>query len=87
MFTALLPSNGRIENTAFSIVACLFIAADTCLPRRCLAMAASTRSTIPTFSSHATIYTAKVVFVLKYCDMHAVGLMGQQRKTAFLGNG
>jgi hypothetical protein len=23
----------------------------------------------------------------KYCDVHAVGLTGQQRKNAFLGNG
>jgi hypothetical protein len=47
-----LISNVLRENSASnssSIVACLLAAADTCLPRRCLVMAASTHFTIPAF--------------------------------------
>jgi hypothetical protein len=41
--------HGLLENTAFFIVASLFVAADTCLWRRCLSMAASIRYTIHGF--------------------------------------
>lgn len=37
VFTALLASNGCIENTVSSIVACLFLATDMCLQNICLA--------------------------------------------------
>jgi hypothetical protein len=40
------------------IVACVFIAAGTCLPSRCLAMNVSSSSTIPAFRSHVTVFLA-----------------------------
>jgi hypothetical protein len=49
---------GHIENTAFnssSIVACVLIAAGTCLPSRCLVTAVSSGSTIPPFSRYITL--------------------------------
>jgi hypothetical protein len=48
---------GRIENTASnnsSIVACWFVAAETCLLRHCLEKSASVRSSIPAFSRHTS---------------------------------
>jgi hypothetical protein len=48
------PSNGRMENTASSIVACLFFAMDV-FTRRCLSIATSIHSIIPAFSRHIAI--------------------------------
>jgi hypothetical protein len=50
-----LPSNCRIENTASSIVVGLFGAAETYVPRRCLAIAAFIRSIVPALSRHVTL--------------------------------
>jgi hypothetical protein len=55
VFTETFPRNGSIGNTASSTVAGLFVAADTRLPRRCLAMAVFIRCTIPAFSRHVTV--------------------------------
>jgi hypothetical protein len=52
-------STDRIENivsNSSSIVSCVTVAAETCLPHSCLAMAASIRSNILAFSRHVTIY-------------------------------
>jgi hypothetical protein len=43
----------RVNNS--SIVACIFVAAGTCLPSRCLAMNVYSGSTIPAFRRHVTI--------------------------------
>jgi hypothetical protein len=40
------------QNKNTSIVACLFVAAGTCLPRRCLVMNVYSDFTIPTFGRH-----------------------------------
>jgi hypothetical protein len=43
----------------------------------------------PKFQLCSTISIALGIFNigLKYCDMHTVGLMSQQKKNALLGNG
>jgi hypothetical protein len=51
-------STDHIENiisNSSSIVACVTVAVETCLARRCLVMPASIRSTILAFSSHVTV--------------------------------
>jgi hypothetical protein len=48
--TTPLPSNGDLENAAYSVVASVTIAAEKCLPCRYLAMTVSTRSSIPAFN-------------------------------------
>jgi hypothetical protein len=44
-----------------SIVACLFVAAGTCLPRSCLAMNVYSDFTIPAFGRHVTIASRPVL--------------------------
>jgi hypothetical protein len=56
MFNVLLPSIGHIENNALPIVASISVAAETCLPHSCLAMATYIRSIIPTFSHHVRVF-------------------------------
>jgi hypothetical protein len=51
VFTALLHNNG-----SYSIIACVFIAAGTFLPSRCLAKNIYCDYAIPTFGRHVTIY-------------------------------
>jgi hypothetical protein len=55
LFTTPLPSNGHIENTTSSIIALLFGAVDTWLPRHLLAVAGHIHSTILAFSLYVTI--------------------------------
>jgi hypothetical protein len=43
------------RNSSSSIVMCIFISAETCLPSRCLAMNIYTGSAIPAFRRHVTI--------------------------------
>jgi hypothetical protein len=43
------------------VVSCLFVAAEKCLPRRCLVMTASSFSTIPAFSRHVTTLRASII--------------------------
>jgi hypothetical protein len=47
LFTAQLPNNGDLENTSYSIVGSVSVSAETCSSCRCLAINASTRSTVP----------------------------------------
>jgi hypothetical protein len=61
MFTASLNSNG-----SDSIVACVFVAAGMCLPRRCLAMKGYFDFAIPAFERHVTVFT-NVEEVLTAC--------------------
>jgi hypothetical protein len=71
-----------IEITASSIVACLFVAAETCLLHRCLSVAAS--SVIPAFSHDVTIHWLKIFhYVAKMVPVRAVNtaLMWQYSKT------
>jgi hypothetical protein len=49
------PPFPSLELSNISIVACLFVAAGTCLPRRCLATNVYSDSTIPAFRRHVTI--------------------------------
>jgi hypothetical protein len=48
-------TNDIIKNTSSSIVARLFVEADTCLQYRCLAMASFIPSTVPAFSLHVKL--------------------------------
>jgi hypothetical protein len=48
------PTENTVSNN-FSIVACVFVAAGTCLPSRCLAMDVSYGSTIPAFRRHVIV--------------------------------
>jgi hypothetical protein len=50
VFTAQLYSKG-----SYSIVACVFVAAEMCLPSSCLAMDVSSDFTIPAFGRHVTV--------------------------------
>jgi hypothetical protein len=54
-----IASGWTQQKTAFpnnpSIVACVFVAAGTCLPRHCLAIDVHSGSTIPAFRRHARI--------------------------------
>jgi hypothetical protein len=53
-----IASAGTAQKTFFPwflLVACLFFAAEMCLPRRCLAVAASFCFSVPAFSSHVAV--------------------------------
>jgi hypothetical protein len=52
---------GTTSNVSSSLARSL-VAADTCLPRRCPAIAASIRSIIPAFSRHVTVRKIKIIF-------------------------
>jgi hypothetical protein len=56
VFTALLHSN-----SSYSIVACIFVGAGMCLPRRCLVMYVSSDFTIPDFSIWSSEYLKQFV--------------------------
>jgi hypothetical protein len=64
-FTAPLPSSGRVENTAPSIVASVSAAAEACFLFHYLELTASTRSTIPAFSRHVTANTSNGKFLIR----------------------
>jgi hypothetical protein len=42
------------SNRSYSIVSCVFFAAEMCLPNTCLAMDVSSELTIPAFGRHVT---------------------------------
>jgi hypothetical protein len=58
-FTASLNSN-----RSYSIVACVFVAAEMCLPSRCVAMNVYSDFTIPVFGRHVTI--RKLIQIERY---------------------
>jgi hypothetical protein len=62
VFTAPLHSNGC------SIVACIFVAAEMCLPILCLAMNIYSDFTLPAFEHHVKIYIRKVRNRVKIAD-------------------
>jgi hypothetical protein len=55
VITVQLPSNGDLENTAYSVVASVSVVAESCLPCRCLAIIASTPSSVSSFRYHVTL--------------------------------
>jgi hypothetical protein len=63
---------GNIASDNFSVAACLFVAADECLLRRCLAMAAFICSTLPIFSHHVTIQRLYILPTECICAFHIV---------------
>jgi hypothetical protein len=56
LFTAPLYGNG-----SYSVVTCVFVAAEICLPSRCLAMNVYSDFTIPAFVRHITIWRLKYI--------------------------
>jgi hypothetical protein len=74
VFTAPLPAIDIIGDTVSSIAACLIVAADKCLPRRCLTMAASIQFTIPAFSRYVIVrydmgLKEKVWYIENKCNL------------------
>jgi hypothetical protein len=54
VFTGLLHNNG-----SYSIVACVFVATEICLPSSCLAMVVFSDVIIPAFGCHVTVSTRR----------------------------
>jgi hypothetical protein len=76
-----------------SIVACLFVAAGTCLPRRCLAMNVYSDFTIPASRRHVIVLLlsclAQVRIILQNTRPHVLLLLcnNREKEHALLGNG
>jgi hypothetical protein len=57
----------------FNIFVCIFVAAGTFLPSRCLATAISSGSTIPTFTRNVTLHS-KVVGRGVFCAVRVLSI-------------
>jgi hypothetical protein len=60
------PQNKNSASNGPSTVARSFVAADTWLQRRCLAIVASIHSNIPAFSRHVTMYSIYIYIYMYY---------------------